>query len=127
MIDLYIKHANDLELRSDDLGTPMDWAVAYGQLNAAKHLLSKGSKIITENPSSNIPPGIHLAINTNNTELAHFLLDSEEKCYSVKDSQGWSTLHLAGEAGNLSLCEKLAKKVDPNYKCQDQTALDLAF
>jgi len=48
MIDLYIKHANDLELRSDDLGTPMDWAVAYGQLNAAKHLLSKGSKIVTE-------------------------------------------------------------------------------
>lgn len=85
MIDLFIKDS-DMEMRSVDLGSPMDWAIAYGQLNAAKYLLTKGAKITTENPSSNVPPGIHLAINTNNNELAHFLLESEEKCYHVKDS-----------------------------------------
>jgi ankyrin repeat protein len=72
----------DKEIKSTELGTPMDWAIAYGQLDAAKHLLSKGCKINAEvDEDSNIPPGICLAISTNNFEMCCFLLDNEPKCY----------------------------------------------
>lgn len=117
LIDMFLEKSLDINLSSDDLGTPLNWAIAYGQANAAKHLISKGAVISAESTNSNVPPGIHLAISSNNMEIANFLLDKEEKCYHVKDHEGWSTLHCAAEIGDLDLCQKIAKKVDPNYKC----------
>lgn len=59
--------------------------------------------------------------------MIDLLLDQGEEIYQAKDSEGWSTLHIAAEVGNLELCKKLANKVDPNYKVKNQTALNLAF
>lgn len=74
-----------------------------------------------------MPPGIHLAIHSGNTDMVNFLLENNDEMYEAKDNEGWSTLHMAAEIGNLDLCQRLSQKIDPNYKCQNKTALELAF
>lgn len=113
MMDFLLEKDLDINQISDELGTPLDWAIAFNQLTSAKYLLSKKAKCNLEN--KNMPPGIHLAINSNGKEMIDLLLDQDEAVYQVKDHEGWSTLHIAAEVGNLDLCKKLAEKVDPNY------------
>lgn len=59
--------------------------------------------------------------------MIDLLLEQGEEVYQAKDHEGWSTLHIAAEVGNVELCKKLAIKVDPNYRVKNQTALELAF
>jgi len=41
-----------------------------------------------------MPPGIHLAIHSGNTDMVNFLLENKEEMYEAKDNEGWSTLHM---------------------------------
>lgn len=45
MIEYLISQGLDMNITSDDLGTPVDWAVAYSQLDSAKYLFKQGAKI----------------------------------------------------------------------------------
>jgi len=45
MMDFLVQNGLDIHLQSDDLGAPIDWAVAYSQVPSAKYLFSRGAKI----------------------------------------------------------------------------------
>lgn len=51
--------------------------------------------------------------------MIDLLLNHDDQFYMAKDSEGWSTLHIAAEVGNLDLCKKLVTKCDPNYKVKN--------
>jgi len=64
-----------------------------------------------------MPPSIHLAINANCAEMVKLIFETDQDSIYARDQEGWSTLHMAAEVGNLEIVSILVSKLDPNYKC----------
>ena len=48
MMDYLLEKGLDINLRSDDLGSPLDWAIAYSTLISVKYLISKNAELNIE-------------------------------------------------------------------------------
>lgn len=140
LVDYFIEKGCDIEGISE-LGTPIDWATMFNQLDVVKNLIAKGAHIRNENINNEkeiLPATIILAINSGHNEIAKFLIRHQFSCIFHKDPHGWTTLHVACEVGNEDIVKFIINEIKEkkgnddlikfcNEMVNETTAMDLAF
>jgi len=127
LIQYYVEKGANVDEPSD-LGSPIEWAVMNGQLDAAAALLKLGASpdgAVLENRT--MPPPLIMATSTKETKIVKLLLENNADV-NIKDHMGWNSLHCAAEYGFNEIGQLLIENgIDVNYKHENQTALDLAY
>jgi ankyrin repeat protein len=68
-----------------------------------------------------------MALNVQSPEIVQKLLSKDKDVLLDTDAEGWSPLHFSSELGDLKSTKLFVENgADPNYTCQNKTALDLA-
>lgn len=116
-----------VDSHSPDGWTALHLAAHFGNLEAAKELLSQGAEVnsVSKNELANNP--LHAAVAGNHTRMVAFLIESGADI-NAKQQGGWTPLHGAAQHGNLGMVKLLVENgADVNaLNNQGASALSLA-
>ncbi|CDR96524.1 ankyrin repeat family protein, putative [Babesia bigemina] len=132
---LLVENHADVDVYSDDYGTPLTVAVIRGYVDIINYLLSQGANPdgMTRNSEDGgrihkcrFPPPLAFACSSGQERVFDMLI-SAGASVSVCDPDGWTPLHCAAEMGSVYMVEKLlGLKADCNIKVQGKTPYHLA-
>lgn len=123
--EILINEGADINAQDEEMGSPLNYSICYGEEKCVKFFLSRNAKIVA---MKGLPHPVHLAINFNHKNILDLLYEQDPECVKELDGEGYSALHLAAELGSVDICKKIAEiGVDPNYENQGKTALQLAI
>ncbi|XP_048733464.1 titin homolog isoform X3 [Ostrea edulis] len=97
-----------MEQETDDGVTPVIAACQSGNSQQLKELIDQGASIITKDDNGRT--ALHYCADNLETQCAEMLLAKDSSLLEVKDSQGFTPLHMSVISGNAPLLKLLLKK-----------------
>ncbi|XP_078316219.1 uncharacterized protein LOC111129666 isoform X11 [Crassostrea virginica] len=97
-----------MEQETDDGVTPVISACQSGNSQQLKELIDQGASILTKDDNGRT--ALHYCADNLETQCAEMLLAKEPSLLEVKDSQGFTPLHMSVISGNVPLLKLLLKK-----------------
>jgi ankyrin repeat protein len=119
------------DIRNKNNDTALSLAIKKIGVNSsrnAKALIEAGASLNLRYEGGDT--ALHLAIKTNNNDIAEKLINSPKMELNLKDQKGRTALHIAIEKGNTYLAKKIIESKKINIDIPDnnkKTALHIAF
>ena len=114
---LIVQYQLDPMAKDDDGNTPLHFAAAAGQVEMIKFLITQNTKVNCLNRTGWTP--LSMAVFYGKRETVTILIEEFNSDVHVKDSRGFTLVHLACAAGHAELMDKLLS----DYNCNQDVSI----